>query len=188
VLPDPGWLRTLAKHLGDFDAVAGRVIEDDRAGTLAKLRRLAFDHRHQTNLAARCAVDYLNGGNFAVRANALNHVGGFNRAYTKSQDRELARRLLRARLTIGYVPDMVVRHRGSYTIRDLARGRYKAGQAASAMMRDGGRTSVGPTTSRQTYGDTVPTLLRRHGVAIGAAAALSMAAHRAGRRRPLPGS
>jgi GT2 family glycosyltransferase len=185
VLPDPGWMKSVCKNLAAFDAVAGRIIEDDRTGTLAKLRRLAFDHRHSTNLAQGELVDYLNGGNFAIRADAMHRVGGFNTQYTKSQDREVARRLLHAGLSIGYAPGMIVHHSGSYTLGNLLRGRYKAGQAAAAMMRDGGATAAGPTTVKQTYGESLTALARRHGTLVAATAALSVAAHRAGRQRPL---
>jgi GT2 family glycosyltransferase len=185
VLPDPGWLNAVTRNLEAFDAVAGRIIEDDRSGTLARLRRVAFEYKHQTNLARGSRVDYLNGGNFAIRADAIHEVGGFDRSYTKSQDRELAKRLLQAGSTIGYAPDMVVEHAGTYTVKDLWRGRYKAGRAAAAMMRHGDNTSAGPTTVKQTYGAGLWTLAIRHGARVAGAAALSITAHHAGRRKPL---
>jgi GT2 family glycosyltransferase len=130
-------------------------------------------------------VDYLNGGNFAIRADAMREVGGFDKVYTKSQDREMAKHLLQAGSTIGYAPDMVVEHAGSYTVKDLLRGRYKAGQAAAAMMLNGDNTSAGPTTVKQTYGASLWTLALRHGARVAGAAALSITAHHAGRRTPL---
>jgi GT2 family glycosyltransferase len=187
VQPDERWMTALCTSLDKFDAVSGRIMEDARGTTLGQLRRLAFDHRHSTNVAHGGPVDYLNGGNCGVRTDAIDQAGGFNQAYTKSQDRELARRLVQAGFSIGYIPELVVRHRGSYAVRDLARGRYKAGQAAAAMQRVGRPVAVGPTTFQQTYGGGLLSLARRHGIRLAGAAALSMIAYRAGRLRPLAG-
>jgi glycosyltransferase involved in cell wall biosynthesis len=184
VLPDPAWMRTLAAQLDKFDAVTGRILEDDGQGTLAKLRRLAFDHRHETNLATDSTVDYVNGGNFAIRSLGMRRIGDFDPRYVKSQDRELARRMIRSGGAIGYAPDIVVRHKGDYTVLDLMRGRYKAGRAAATMSQNGDTTSVGPTTAKQTYGANVLALTLRHGHLLGGAAALSVLAYQAGRRRP----
>jgi glycosyltransferase involved in cell wall biosynthesis len=186
VLPHPSWMRALAEHLDKSDAVTGRILEDDSQGTLAKLRKLAFDHRHETNLATGAAVDYVNGGNFAIRSLCMRRIGDFNPRFIKSQDRELARRMVRAGLVLDYGPDMLIRHKGEYTTLGLIRGRYKAGRAAATMSHDGDCTSVGPMTAKQTYGADVVALALRHGPMLGAAAALSSLAHRAGRRRPFP--
>ncbi|MEV7628377.1 glycosyltransferase [Actinoplanes sp. NPDC089786] len=179
VLPGPRWLAVLTERLGAVDAVAGRILEDVEPGALSRLRRLAFDNRDRVNGAT---VDYLNGGNFGVRARLLRQVGGFDVRFVKSQDRELARRLIGAGGTIGYAAGMVVRHRGAYDLAGLLRGRYRAGKAAATMAAAGDLTSVGPRSARETYGANLAVLALRHGPLIGAYAALSMAAHRMGRR------
>ncbi|MEV6630822.1 glycosyltransferase [Actinoplanes sp. NPDC051470] len=179
VLPGPRWLAVLTERLGAVDAVAGRILEDVEPGALSRLRRLAFDNRDRVNGAT---VDYLNGGNFGVRARLLRQVGGFDVRFVKSQDRELARRLIGAGGTIGYAAGMVVRHRGAYDLAGLLCGRYRAGKAAATMAAAGDLTSVGPRSARETYGANLAVLALRHGPLIGAYAALSMAAHRMGRR------
>jgi len=187
VIPAPDWLRQLDARLARFDAVAGRIVEDEGPGVLSRLRRLAFDHRHRVNLAHGGPVDYLNGGNFGARSPVLNRAGRFDPRYVKSQDRELARRIAGSGGVIGYAPELIVEHRGHYTIGGLIRGRYRAGRAAATMARDGGPVSVGPLSTTQTYGASVPGLLRRHGVALAACAAVSTIAHRLGRTKPWPG-
>jgi mycofactocin glycosyltransferase len=183
VIPGSDWVEAVTRGLESVDAVTGRIVEDDRSGTLATLRRLAFDHRHRTNLAHGAPVDYLNGGNCAMTRDALDRVGAFDPSYPKSQDRELARRLVQAGFTIGYAPDMVVAHRASYTIKGLVQGRFRAGEAAARMTRDGGTTSAGPTTLEATYGASLFALARRHGIRLAAAASVSATAHRLGRDR-----
>jgi GT2 family glycosyltransferase len=180
VVPDPDWIETVATNLA---SVTGRIVEDDRTGTLATLRRLAFDHRHHTNLTRGPHVDYLNGGNCAIAHDALRQVGVFDTTYPKSQDRELARRLVHAGFTIGYAPDMVIQHRASYTIKDLIRGRFKAGEAAARMAHDGATTSAGPATLEATYGANLPTLAHRYGGRVAAAACVSAAAYWLGHRK-----
>lgn len=186
VTPDPGWVAAVARDLTEWTAITGRIVEDVAGSTLGELRRLAFDHRHAVVTARPAlAVDFLNGGNCAVRADALREVGGFDTSFRKSQDRELARRLLHAGRIIGYAPDVVVRHHSQYTWRGLWRGRYAAGLANRRLLTDGDTTAVGPSSATDTYGHTLPALLRAHGLKLAAAAALAVLAERAGRRRAL---
>jgi GT2 family glycosyltransferase len=183
VRPAPTWLSVLARHLAECDAVTGRIIEIGSPATLATLRGLAFDHRHAMMIAQGLGpVDYLNGGNCAVRTDVLDKVGGFDEGFPKSQDRELARRLVHAGHSIQYAPDLVVRHHGRYTLASLWRGRLAAGRANATMLRDGDTTSVGPHTAHDTYGDSIIGLARHHVVKLAGAAALSLLAQRMGRR------
>lgn len=186
VVPQPDWIKTLARHFDGSEsaAVTGRICEDGDRSTLAALRRIAFDNRHSANLRAGQAVDvdYLNGGNCGVRARPLREVGGFDPSYTKSQDRELARRLTHAGHYLRYAPDLVVTHAADYSVADLIRGRYRAGVSAGRMGAHGDRTSIGPITMQQTYGASLAGLAKQHGIRIAAASALSTAAHQLGRR------
>ncbi|MFG1608342.1 glycosyltransferase [Actinoplanes sp. NPDC049265] len=188
VEPDPRWLTVLARGLETFDGLAGRIVEDVEPGPLSRLRRLAFDNRDRVNTRAGGPVDYLNGGNFGVRADLLRRAGRFDVRFVKSQDRELARRIVRSGAIIGYASDLIVRHRGDYTVAGLVRGRYRAGRAAATMAAGGDLTSVGPRTVRDTYGAGLVRLAFRHGLRISAYAALSMTAHRAGRMRTVEGT
>ncbi|MGW6281502.1 glycosyltransferase [Kribbella sp. NPDC055071] len=180
--PAPDWLRQLVLSLsGPAVAVAGRI-EERGDGVLNRLRALAFEHRHATNPAT---VDYLNGGNCGFRADTFRALGGFDPTFPKSQDRDLARRTVLAGHTIVYNPNLVITHAGHYTLRGLWRGRHQAGRAAQRVQTLSGPTSVGPTTLRTTYGATVRTLARHHGLPLALAAATSVAAHHLGRLRQL---
>jgi cellulose synthase/poly-beta-1,6-N-acetylglucosamine synthase-like glycosyltransferase len=180
-VPAPDWLRTLTFALSGKDAaVAGRVVEAGDT-TLNRLRALAFENRHRQNLAAASRqVDYVNGGNCGFRTTVFRELGGFDPAFRKSQDRELARRTVLAGHTIAYDPDLTVTHTGSYTLKGLWRGRFRAGRAAKLMYDLSGDVSVGPRTLNQTYGAGLITLARRHGIKLAAAALVSITAHHAG--------
>jgi GT2 family glycosyltransferase len=146
---------------------------------LNRLRALAFEHRHVQNRGTR-HVDYVNGGNCGFRTAVFRELGGFDPAFVKSQDRDLARRAVLAGYTIAYDADLVVTHSGRYTLRGLWRGRFRAGRAAKAMYQRSRDTSVGPRDMRTTYGGTFVKLARQHGLELAFAAVISMAAHRLG--------
>ncbi|MEI8410379.1 MULTISPECIES: glycosyltransferase [unclassified Kribbella] len=178
-VPDPDWLRRLTLDLSGTDAaVAGRVVESGDA-VLNRLRALAFEHRHVHNANAR-QVDYVNGGNCGFRTKVFRELGGFDPAFRKSQDRELARRAVLAGHTIAYDADLIVTHAGNYTIKGFCRGRFLAGRAAKVMHGLSGDVSVGPRSMRTTYGAGLIALARRHGIKLAIAALVSIAAHRAG--------
>jgi GT2 family glycosyltransferase len=181
VEPASDWVSTLAKDLsGDEVAVAGRISEQPGTAILGRLRALAFEHRHGQS-AGRENVDYVNGGNCGFRADVFRELGGFDPAFRKSQDRDLARRTVLAGHRIRYDQAVVVNHAGSYTLRGLLRGRFRAGRAAQVMKRLSGDIAVGPTDLRTTYGGGVMQLARRHGPLLALAALASLAAYRAGR-------
>jgi GT2 family glycosyltransferase len=184
-VPESDWLNRLFKDLsGGEIAVAGRIIEQAGDSILTRLRALAFDYRHQMNLArianGHNEVDYLNGGNCGFQTSPFRQLGGFDPMFRKSQDRDLARRAVLAGHRIIYAPDLVITHAATYTVRAFVRGRFRAGRAAAVMKRISGQTSVGPTRLRATYGAGLLTLTQRHGVKLGVAALASLLAHRAG--------
>ncbi|WP_165949208.1 nucleotidyltransferase domain-containing protein [Kribbella turkmenica] len=176
-VPGPDWVRRLVVGLSGVDAaVAGRVVEAGD-GVLNRLRGLAFEHRHRQNARQ---VDYVNGGNCGFRAELFRELGGFDPAFRKSQDRDLARRAVLAGHTIAYEPDLMVTHTGSYTLRGLWSGRFRAGRAAKAMQKLSGDVSVGPRDLRTTYGGSLIALASQHGLKLALAALVSITAHRAG--------
>lgn len=176
-VPDPDWVRRLTVGLSGKDAaVAGRVVETGD-GVLNRLRALAFEHRHAQNARH---VDYVNGGNCGFRTKVFRELGGFDPAFRKSQDRDLARRAVLAGHTIAYDADLIVTHSGNYTLQGLCRGRFRAGRAARIMHELSGDVSVGPRDLRTTYGAGLSALARKHGIKLALAALVSIAAHRAG--------
>ncbi|MGW1341780.1 glycosyltransferase family 2 protein [Kribbella sp. NPDC002412] len=184
-VPKADWLRRLAADLsGDDAAVAGRISEDAGTAVLSRLRSSAFAYRHVHNTARAgerpVRVDYVNGGNCGFRAEVFRELGGFDPAFRKSQDRDLARRLVLAGHTIVYDPELVITHAGHYTVKGFWRGRFRAGRAAQTMKRLSGDVSVGPTRMRTTYGGGLLELTRTHGVRLAIAAVVSLIAHRAG--------
>lgn len=191
-VPEPDWLNRLGKDLSGQDAaIAGRIIEQSGETVLGRLRAVAFNHRHVSNLAqlsnlaqpcgnSSLHVDYLNGGNCGIRTEVFRALSGFDPTFRKSQDRELARRIVQAGYTIAYDPELVITHAASYTAKGFLRGRYRAGRAAGLMARSNS-TSVGPTTLRDTYGGNWFGLARQHGISLATMATISILAYWTGR-------
>ena len=182
-VPATNWLSRLATDLsGKAAAVAGRISEQAGTAVLSRLRAVAFENRHVHNMARGSVhVDYVNGGNCGFRTEVFRELGGFDPAFRKSQDRDLARRAVLAGHTIVYDPDLLITHAGAYTVKGLWRGRFRAGRAAQVMKRLSGDVSVGPTTVRTTYGSGLSQLTRQHGISLALAALASTTAHQAGR-------
>ena len=184
-VPDVDWLNRLVACLADQEAAAaaGRIVEKPGDSTLGKLRELAFRQRHTYNFTRAASghrIDAVNGGNFGFRAEVFRELGGFDPSFRKSQDRDLARRAVLAGHRIRYAHDLVVTHESTYTAKGFLRGRYRAGRAARVMRRLSGSTSVGPLRVKTTYGDGPLTLTHTHGLKLGIAALVSLAAHRGG--------
>ncbi|MDX2974521.1 glycosyltransferase family 2 protein [Kribbella solani] len=183
-VPKEDWLKRLQVNLsGEHAGVAGRIFEQASESILSRLRALAFAYRniHNQGLGENpIQVDYMNGGNCGIRAEIFRELGGFDPKFRKSQDRDLARRVVLAGHTITYDPELAITHAGHYTAKGFWRGRFRAGRAAQTMKRLSGAVSVGPTRMRTTYGGGLLKLSFQHGVKLAFAALVALVAHRAG--------
>ena len=160
VLPAPDWAATLVEafeSVPNLGAVVGRLDSDGRT-ILGRLRQSVYDTRHVVNRATPAPgasssaswhdVEYLSGGNCAVRASAFQRVGGFDPAFRVAQDREIAQRLLQHGYRVFYAPLARASH-SSTTLRDpgLIHGRLRSGWA-QYVIRTRGRTSGARQDSR----------------------------------------
>jgi len=121
VFPDPGWLEAIERFVlkGSHQAGQGRIRLPSPEREDPEVLRLLQRFRTIPNLnfdPATEQVHSLNGANFVISRAALERVGLFDErlgpgASGTSEDVELARRLARARITIGYIPEAVAYHR-----------------------------------------------------------------------------
>ena len=197
------WLYCLRRSFSADRSVAAVVGKIDPVGVrhpLDRLRQLTYDSRHLDNLerssstriAARHGrtplpgvhqVDYLSGGNCAVRRDLLLAIDGFDPAYVVMQDRELAMRLVARGGAIVYEPAMVVRHDNEATFSHLWRGRFRGGRFAVRLARQHpvayGEGWLARRFSTQ-YGHGPGRMLVTKGALVTAAASASLVAYSCG--------
>lgn len=110
-------VRFFAEH-PDYAAAMGRVRIPPTAAADAAIVELIDEYRTIPVFdlgEVVCDVHDLYGANMAVRRAALAQVGGFNPRLgpgvgTAGEDTDLARRLMRAGLRLGYMPQSIVYH------------------------------------------------------------------------------
>jgi glycosyltransferase involved in cell wall biosynthesis len=147
VIPGPGWLRLITQTLccaHSISGITGRVASIS-LGTrvLDRLRERVYDRREarirDTVEDAKMrigieayAVNYFSGGNCALPIEIFREAGGFAPEFTKSQDRELALRIIAGGGSVYYIPDLEVYHdNGQVGWSSLMRGRYLSGYFAA---------------------------------------------------------
>jgi glycosyltransferase involved in cell wall biosynthesis len=121
VIPDPGWLEAIERFVskGVYQAGQGQIQLPSPDGQDPEIQRLIQRFRTIPNLnfgTTTEQVHSLNGANFVISRAALETVGLFDErlgpgASGTSEDVELARRLSRANIMIGYMPEAIAYHR-----------------------------------------------------------------------------
>jgi GT2 family glycosyltransferase len=121
VIPDPGWLEAIERFIdtGTYAVGQGRIELESPVGEDPEIQKLNQRFRTIPRLEFDSSIERLhslNGANFVICRSALEQVGLFDDrlgpgASGTSEDVELARRLTRAGITIGYIPDAIAFHR-----------------------------------------------------------------------------
>lgn len=149
VIPGPEWLETISKvlhHRSDIAGITGRVNGPPcEHRILDRLRTDAYNMREERirqaeNIAMTrvgveaYAINYFSGGNCAMPCQVFRDLGGFDPSFTKSQDRELALRILSKGGLIYYLPSLEVQHDNRHVgWSNLLRGRYLSGYFAAQL-------------------------------------------------------
>jgi GT2 family glycosyltransferase len=144
--------RFFATHL-QLACVTGRVEAQETSHIQARTRQEIYNERlrrfaeegFKAALQAKWKLpdcpdvllsDHLSGGNFAIRREVLEAIGGFDQSAQFGNDRVMSHRLLEAGHAIAYDPDMVVYHRHDARFRTIYRiarrkmeRHYASGQA-----------------------------------------------------------
>lgn len=130
---DRNWLAELVVGLRDPTVgIAGGRIRALRPCTrIAALGEEIHDHA----MAMRAAPPYAITMNWASPKRVIEQVGGFDEAFLRGQDADLAFRIARAGYRMAYVEGAVVQHRMRATLRALLREGRLHGRAAAALRR-----------------------------------------------------
>ena len=119
------WIEALSRALDSADAVGG-YLDLDRLNTEA-----AAQSRGNWNLSGlpllNNSVPVLSSCNLGMTRSLFEHVGGFDPAYTRSQDAELSMRIHDAGAPTAYAEDAVVHYRMRTTVRDVFTQAYRWG-------------------------------------------------------------
>ncbi|MEQ8842890.1 MAG: mycofactocin biosynthesis glycosyltransferase MftF [Acidimicrobiales bacterium] len=152
VLPD-GWWPALAAHFDDpaVVAVAPRV----RSAPGPSLRE-RYEEIHSpldlgaepANVAPRRRVAYVPTAVLAVRASAVDRVGGFDPALRVGEDVDLVWRLAAEAGTVRYAPEVVAHHRPRASWLGLLRQRHAYGGSAVDLSARHGRLVAPARCSR----------------------------------------
>lgn len=115
---DRHWLRQLVSALqtGEAEAVGGRILSTEPTNEVARFGERIHDHERAI---LEFAPPYLIGMNWAVRAETLRAVNGFDTRFRRGEDVDLAWRLLQSGCRFAYAPEAVVYHRNESTLRGL---------------------------------------------------------------------
>lgn len=123
-VPASDWLGVIAARFGDKDtaAITGRLLPSDGERILSRARQLRYEMRQAKALQApREPVNFLAGGNSAIRRDDFERLGGFDTSYKLMHDREMALRLKKAGRCCFYAHDLLAYHRHSKGTADALR-------------------------------------------------------------------
>ena len=135
-LPEPGWLSELARCFTksvEIQAIGGRIQNIDHGNWLHQFQAVrGTDHtaNHQPDPL------YLDTANAALRREAFLAVGGFNPAYTWSEDVDLGFRLRHSGIPLSTTQQAVVWHVGADSLPDYLRRQVRIGLGTSRLRRD----------------------------------------------------
>ena len=145
----PGWIagiHAFFEQYPEIGVVLGKIRAKDMSHILARMRQQVYERRHwkytQPDYAERIKVaydlrvettaflsDHVSGGNFAIRREVLEAVGGIASKMRRGADGILSKKLLRAGYAIGYNPDMVIYHDHNCSYRVMYRQGFGEGRA-----------------------------------------------------------
>ena len=129
----------------DIGAILGRIEPLDSTYLLSRTRQQIYDKRHDlyTNqkfidslkkkyqLKINSTVylsDHISGGNFAIRKNSLNKIGGLAVDLKLSSDTVVSDRLLSTGIAIGYNEKMIIYHDHNTSYRILFKNSFLEGR------------------------------------------------------------
>jgi GT2 family glycosyltransferase len=163
--PRAGWLRALVARLESApDAlVGGRTVNGLPANAYAAASQLIVDLVYAHYNADPDGARFLASNNLAVRAAALRAAGGFDAAFTTSEDRELCDRWRAAGGRIVLAPEAVVEHAPPLTLSRFAAQHFGYGRGAHRFHRIRARRGSGRFVDETSFHVRLPALLRANG-------------------------
>jgi len=136
---DEHWVDAIADYFQQYPevgAVLGRIKPADPSNLLPRMRQQIYEKRHQTytnpayiqklqqeaGLPATASPglsNHISGGNYTIRREVLEKIGGIDPSIRLGSDDWLSMRLLKAHIPIGYNPQMIIRHHHNRSYRVL---------------------------------------------------------------------
>lgn len=115
---DRHWLSRLVAALESArtEAAGGRILASEPGNAVARFGERIHDHERAIR---EFTPPYLIGMNWAVRAESLRAVNGFDERFRRGEDVDLAWRLLESGCRFAYAPEAVAYHRNENTLRGL---------------------------------------------------------------------
>ena len=145
--PAPDWLRSLSAcctALPD-QMIGGRTLNALAANPYAATSQLIIDTAYERyNPPGAGAAHFFASNNMALMADRFRAIGGFNRNFTTSEDRELCDRWLRSGYRLTYAPEATVYHARLLSFRGLWRQHFGYGRGAWLFHRMRARCGDGP--------------------------------------------
>lgn len=135
--PDSGWLRALAARFkGTPDRmIGGRTLNalphNPYSETSQAIIEVVYAHYNADPDDAR----FFASNNFALPVARFRELGGFDEAFTTSEDRDLCARWRSRGLRLAYAPEAVVRHSHQLTLRTLWHQHFGYGRGALRFQR-----------------------------------------------------
>lgn len=130
----PGWLRAFAAPFatGDDAMLGGRTVNALPANRYAAASQLLIDHLYRHYNGAPHDARFFASNNIAASAEAFGALGGFDRSFPlpAAEDRDLCLRWRRSGRRLVYVPEAVVFHAHSLTLRRFWRQHFTYGRGA----------------------------------------------------------
>lgn len=132
--PASDWLRRLADGLAASPsaAVGGHTLNALTENVQSTASQLLIDYIYSYYNANPAGAKFFTSNNFALRANDFREVGGFDTRFplAAAEDRDFCDRWLASGRSLRYVPDAIVRHSHSLTLRSFARQHFNYGRGA----------------------------------------------------------
>ena len=131
-IPREDWIEAIVKAFfargqGSVQAITGSILPVNTDCPFSLSRQLRYDMRQAAAAKNRQGIDFLAGGNCAMRQELWDKLGGFDRNFVLMHDREFAMRARARGVQIGYVPDMSIRHHHYKGLRTLLKACWRSG-------------------------------------------------------------
>ena len=134
-LPDPGWLKELAKWFAEApdDMIGGRTINALLDNHFSTASQELISYLYDYYASAYGQPRLFTSNNLAIPAWRFREIGGFDTRFSlaAAEDRELCDRWLGGGLKMTYAPKAIVRHMHVLNLRSFWRQHFNYGRGAA---------------------------------------------------------
>ena len=164
-LPDANWLSALwTGHQQHPNAMLGGRLVNSQTQFIASIANqvvsdIVYSHYNASSLQSR----FFSTNNVAVPRALFTEMGGFDPEFSRaSEDRDLCDRWRALGLPMVLLPDAVVAHDKSLTVRHFLRQHFRYGTGAHTYHRARSSRGAGSITQEMSFHAELPRLVRKH--------------------------